>query len=113
MVLRIVKPYLIFIVFSIIFFMFTYYFTENQVPDPVYLQSLTLKELEELKTESVSLVTCYYNSVMTQTLVGGDTPKKDLTKILYTIQALGSYILTAGVIVFATSRHFRSSLDMY
>lgn len=82
-------PTLIIFVVAVILFAFIYYFIESR--------------------DSLDAV---YQSVMIQTLVGvPENPKRDSTKVMMSLQAIVSYVLTAGIIVFAARRFGHSNVQ--
>ena len=74
--IKIIFSSLILFIFSISFFTFLYYYYNK------------------------NLIYSFYDSVMIQTLVGVDRPKSDFIKLAMSIQAIISYLITSGVIIF-------------
>lgn len=82
--LRIIYPTLIIFVSCLLLFSIIYSFTEN-----------------------FNATDSFYSAVMIQTLVGvAENPQNNSTKWLMSLQAIISYIITAGIIVFAFKRYF-------
>ncbi len=67
----------------------------------ITLLSIFMFGLIYIKMENLSFIDSMYHSVMIQTLVGiqENTVNKD-TKIVMSVQALISYIITTGFVVF-------------
>lgn len=73
--------------------------------------SVTIFTLIYKNNEPYGYTDAFYNSVMIQTLVGVSEPaEKDSTRLWMTLQALLSYILTAGIIVFVGKKLYEGSL---